>query len=107
MEDDEIIGLDWQRSEGAVRKTAAKYGTYCTVISENILHSSQDSEKCVNDTFLRAGQTIPQQRPQCFRAYMGQDHPESGAGSPENANGRKEGRRYTDSCAGGAAEVHS
>ncbi len=37
----------------------------------NILRSPQDSEECVSDTYGRCWDTMPPQRPDCFRAYLG------------------------------------
>ena len=50
MNDHEIIGLYWSRSESAIAATAEKYGNYCHAIAYNILHSSDDAEECANDT---------------------------------------------------------
>ena len=37
----------------------------------NILHSFQDSEECVSDTYGRCWDTMPPQRPGSLRAYLG------------------------------------
>ena len=37
----------------------------------NILHSPQDSEECVSDTYGRCWDTMPPQRPMSLRAYLG------------------------------------
>ena len=54
MEDIHIIKLYWQRDESAIKESQTKYGSYCITIANNILHSSQDTEECVNDTWFRA-----------------------------------------------------
>ena len=51
VEDKQIIDLYWARAETAISETAKKYGRYCHSIAFNILHSHEDSEECVNDTF--------------------------------------------------------
>ena len=71
MEDLQIIELFWQRSESAVTETARKYGRYCHTIAYNILHSREDSEECVNDTYLNAWRTIPPQRPERLSTFLG------------------------------------
>ena len=63
MTDQEIIDLFWHRSEDAIRNTAMKYGAYLTKIAMNILHSFEESEECVNDTYLSAWEQIPPDRP--------------------------------------------
>ena len=71
MEDKRIIELYWQRSEEAISQTASKYGAYCRSIAWNILCNSEDSEECVNDTYLRAWDTIPPQRPRGLQTFLG------------------------------------
>lgn len=70
MEDARIIELYWQRDAEAVAETDKKYGPYCLAVAENILRSGQDAEECVNDTWLRAWNAIPPQRPVQLRAYL-------------------------------------
>lgn len=71
MEDDAIIQLFWDRSERAIEETRIKYGKYCHSIAFNILGSSEDSEECVNDAYLRIWNSIPPNRPQMLTAYLG------------------------------------
>ncbi len=52
MDDRDIIALYWQRMEAAIHETATKYGGLCYTIAHNILSSREDSEECVNDTYL-------------------------------------------------------
>ena len=71
MTDQTIIDLFWQRSEDAIRNTSQKYGTYLTKIAMNILHYYEESEECVNDTYLAAWEQIPPDRPQKLLPYLG------------------------------------
>ncbi len=71
MNDNEIIELYWQRSETAISATDKKYGKYCRTISYNILHNSEDSAECVNDTYLHAWKSMPPRRPEKLSAYLG------------------------------------
>jgi RNA polymerase sigma-70 factor (ECF subfamily) len=71
MEDNRIVELYWARSEKAISETDNKYGRYCYSIAYNILHSNEDSEECVNDTFLNAWNAMPDQRPSKLRAFLG------------------------------------
>lgn len=71
MKDIDIIKLYFARSEKAIEETDRKYGSYCTAIAENILHSKQDSEECVNDTYLKAWESVPPNKPQNLRTYLG------------------------------------
>ena len=51
--DSKIIDLYFERSEKAIQMTEEKYGKYCKSIALGILHSNEDAEECVNDTYLR------------------------------------------------------
>lgn len=70
MTDNQIIALYWRRSETAISETADKYGAYCRTVADHILHSREDSEECVNDTWLRAWNAIPPQRPARLRMFL-------------------------------------
>ncbi len=71
MKDIDIIKLYFARSEKAISETAEKYGRYLMRIAENILFSNQDSEECVNDTYLKAWNAIPPKTPENLRTYLG------------------------------------
>lgn len=71
MEDRDIIQLYWDRDEGAIPATANKYGGYCGAIARNILDDGRDAEECVNDTWLRAWNAMPPQRPGILSAFFG------------------------------------
>ncbi len=71
MEDSQIIQLYWERSETAISETHQKYGPYCRRIAYNILHSSEDSEECLNDTYLRAWNAMPPKRPDLLSVFLG------------------------------------
>lgn len=70
MDDSQIIELYWQKNADAITETAGKYGAYCFAIAENILHNTEDSEECVNDTWLHAWNAIPPQRPKVLRLFL-------------------------------------
>ncbi len=71
MEDSQIIELYWERSEAAVEETVKKYGTFCHRVAQNILTLREDAEECVNDVWQLAWSSIPPQRPQALRAWLG------------------------------------
>ena len=71
MKDYEIVDLYWARDERALTETQHKYGAYCHGISMNILNSEPDAEECVNDTWLKAWQTMPPKKPSVLRTYLG------------------------------------
>jgi len=71
MEDSRIVALYWERNESALTHTREKYGAYCHAIAWQILHSREDAAECENDTYLRAWNAIPPDRPHGLRAYLG------------------------------------
>ena len=71
MEDNQIVDLYWERDERAISESDAKYGAFCARIAMNILDNAQDAEECVNDTYLRAWNTIPPNRPTKLGAFLG------------------------------------
>ena len=71
MQDDQIIALYNARDERAIAETDRKYGDYCTSIAQNILHNMQDSEECVNDTWLITWNSIPPICPPVLKHYLG------------------------------------
>lgn len=71
MQDEEIIYLYFSRNEDAINQSSVKYGNMLMSISYNILLSMQDSEECVNDTYVKAWDSIPPQNPNSLAAYLG------------------------------------
>lgn len=70
MDDITIIELYWNRDEQAIQETDKKYGKLCYQLADNILKRREDSEECVNDTFLKVWNSIPDDRPNHFSAYI-------------------------------------
>lgn len=70
MEDSRIVELYWQKSSDAISESNSKYGAYCFTIANNILHNNEDSEECVNDTWLNAWNAMPPQKPSKLRAFF-------------------------------------
>lgn len=70
MEDNAIIDLYWSRDPEAISRTHEKYGRYCRTVAENILPDRRDAEECVNDTWLRAWNAMPQDRPGLLAQYL-------------------------------------
>ena len=71
MEDAAIVDLYWQRSEEAIPETERKYGAYCQRIAYNVCADHGDAEECVNDTWLRAWNRMPSERPGLLSAFLG------------------------------------
>lgn len=70
IDDLEIIELYFDRNERAITETDAKYGKLCHSIAYNILNSFEDSEECVNDTYVSVWNAIPPTRPHNFMSFL-------------------------------------
>lgn len=71
MEDKQIVDLYWARSEQAITETDKKYGRYCHYIAYQILSDHEDAEEIVNDTYLKTWNTVPPNRPDPLKGYVG------------------------------------
>lgn len=70
MDDERIISLYWARDESAITETSIKYGKLCAYIANNILSNYEDSEECVNDTYLAVWNAIPAKHPNRFSVFL-------------------------------------
>ena len=70
MEDRIIIDLYFARNEQAIYETDQKYGKLCFSVANNVLPRKEDSEECVNDTYMNLWESIPPTRPYNFMAYI-------------------------------------
>lgn len=71
MDDKRIVELFLGRNEQAISESEKKYKRLITYIAKNILRSDSDSEETVNDTYLRAWDSIPPNKPANLGAYLG------------------------------------
>ena len=71
MEDREIVDLYFKRSESAIEETDKKYGRHCYCIANRILNDEEDAKEIVNDTYLKAWNTIPPNKPTSLYSYLG------------------------------------
>ena len=71
MKDDQIVNLYWDRNEEAIHQTQMKYGSYLAKVAYNILSDFEDSQECVNDTYLAAWNSMPTNRPGILATYLG------------------------------------
>lgn len=71
MNDDQIVDLFFLRSENAIAEGQKKFGNYLTAIAKNILTTKEDAEECVEDTWLRAWNSIPPARPVRLAVFLG------------------------------------
>ncbi|WP_158099331.1 RNA polymerase sigma factor [Pseudoflavonifractor sp. An85] len=71
MEDKQIVELFWQRDPEAIAQSQGKYHSYLSKIAYNVLSDEEDSQEVVNDTYFRAWNSIPPQRPSRLSVYLG------------------------------------
>ncbi|MBR6006705.1 MAG: RNA polymerase sigma factor [Clostridia bacterium] len=91
MDDRELIELYFARDESAIKLTADRYGKYCFAIANNILASSEDAEEVVNETYLRAWNAIPPQKPAVFRLFLARITRNLSLNRYEKRNAKKRG----------------
>jgi len=70
MNDVEIIDLFWKRSETAITELSKKYDRLARSVAMNILHSREDTEECMNDSYFGMWNTLPPERPQILSAFF-------------------------------------
>ena len=70
MEDKKIVELYWARNEEAITQTSVKYGGMMHATSKSIVGSHEDAEECVNDAYLAAWNSMPENRPTYLGGYM-------------------------------------
>ena len=71
IEDKEILGLYWNRSENAITETRNKYGRYLRGIAARILRNNEDAEECESDTYMKAWDRLPPDKPDILSAFLG------------------------------------
>ena len=98
MDDTDIIGLYFERSQSAIKESRIKYGNYCRTISMNILHNREDVEECLSDTWMKAWKTIPPERPLCLSAFLGKITRNVSLSLWRRKNSQKRKSSETDLC---------
>lgn len=91
MEDKQIVELYWARSETAIAETEKKYGRYCHYIAYQILCDDEDAREVVNDTYLKTWNTIPPQRPDPLKPYIGMISRQLALNAYERQHAKKRG----------------
>ncbi len=71
MDDHKIVGLFLERNELALKEVSQKYGAYCLKVAQNILGNYEDAEECVNDTYMRAWNSMPPNKPTSLGVFLG------------------------------------
>lgn len=71
MDDKRIVDLFLARDERAIGETAKKYRNYCHAVAMNVLNSESDADECVNDTYLKAWESIPPHKPTRLSVFLG------------------------------------
>lgn len=70
MEDTKIIELFIRRDEQAIVQTDLSYGRKLFVLADSIIRNREDAEESVSDTYFKAWETIPPQKPVYLFAYL-------------------------------------
>lgn len=70
VEDAKIIELYFKRDPDAIAETERSYGRQLQRLAEGIMKNYEDGQECVSDTYMKAWETIPPQKPNYFYAYL-------------------------------------
>lgn len=70
LADERIIELYNLRDESAISATDRKYRGYLYTIAFNVLNNNEDSEECLNDTYLKTWNSIPPAMPRVLKAFL-------------------------------------
>lgn len=69
MDDKEIVSMFWNRDESAIKNLQKEYGDELMRLSLRILGNMEDAEECMNDTFLKVWNSIPDEKPDFLFSY--------------------------------------
>ncbi len=70
MEDEQIIEMFFSRDEQGIYELDKKYGKMFRKLSGNFLQSAEDTEECINDSYLGAWNRIPPEKPSPLPTYI-------------------------------------
>ncbi len=105
MEDFEIVEMYWSRDESAIAQTDRKYGKYCRKIAYSILFDHEDTEECVNDTYLQTWNSLPPHRPEKLSTYLGKICRNISINLFEKLTAEKRGGLETEACLDEMADI--
>ena len=71
MTSDKIISRLFRRDETALEELEREYGRYCAAIAAGILEDPGETEQVVNDVWMQVWTSIPPNRPNHLRLYVG------------------------------------
>lgn len=70
MEDQKIVELFFSRDETGITAARDTYGGYCAQVARKLLDAEEDVEEVLSDTWLKAWNSIPPQRPENLKLYL-------------------------------------
>lgn len=70
MDDKDIVAMYLERNEEALNETIEQYGAALIRFAGKFLKDKRDVEECVNDTYSKAWNSIPPNRPDNLFAYL-------------------------------------
>ena len=70
MDDSKIVELLFARNEDGIKHIDDTYGRRLFALADNIVRNDQDAEESVSDTYMKAWDTIPPQKPMHLFAYL-------------------------------------
>jgi RNA polymerase sigma-70 factor (ECF subfamily) len=71
MDEPQLVRRFFERDESVLEEMREKYGAYCNRVAFSVLRDSEDAAECESDAYLQVWDSIPPNRPECFRTYLG------------------------------------
>ena len=105
MDDSQIINLYFARDENAIVETKNKYQNMCYRIAQNILYNREDSEECVNDTWLFTWNNIPPRRPSVLSSFVSKITRNTAIDSYRKRNAQKRVDSHMEDIAGEVEKI--
>ena len=70
MQDEEIVGMFFNRDENALNACREKYGRYLSKVAYNVLGDTLDCEEALSDALLGAWRAIPPNNPADLKTFL-------------------------------------
>ena len=70
MEDEEIVELLYVHDDKGLVETKSKYNDLLNSLSFRIVRNREDTDQCVNDTYMKVWDTIPPYKPNYFKSFI-------------------------------------
>ncbi|MBQ9468209.1 MAG: RNA polymerase sigma factor [Clostridia bacterium] len=86
----------FERNEDGLAALSERYGAYVRMILKNILRDPRDEEECESDVWMAVWSSIPPQKPESLKSYVGAVARNVGINRYEKRRAAKRGGERTE-----------